>query len=168
MSLLGKILWPFVRLLTNPESTPWTPGIREVIKLSEAEARRLHHTHVTPEHYLFGILKKGNGGGFQMLVDAKVNTAALQSEVEAHLARSQRSRSVAPLLPSMEAKAVIDTLQMIAARMDHNWRDSGHLLVALTEVKPTFAAAVLEKYGITAANAEALYQQFLDGGARAG
>ena len=31
---------------------PYTPGMREVLKLSKAEAGRLGHDYIGPEHYL--------------------------------------------------------------------------------------------------------------------
>ena len=36
----------------------YTPGMREVVKLSKAEAGRLGHDFIGPEHLLLGIIRK--------------------------------------------------------------------------------------------------------------
>ena len=50
------------------DKTPYTPGMREVIKLSKAEAGRLGHDYIGPEHYLLGIIRKGDGLAVQTLL----------------------------------------------------------------------------------------------------
>ncbi|MBI3736717.1 hypothetical protein HY256_09425 [Candidatus Sumerlaeota bacterium] len=39
----------------------YTPGMREVLKLSKAEAGVLGHNYIGPEHYLLAIIRKGGG-----------------------------------------------------------------------------------------------------------
>ena len=40
------------------EKPPYTPGMREVMKLSKAETGRLGHDYIAPDHYLLGIIRK--------------------------------------------------------------------------------------------------------------
>ena len=47
---------------------PYTPGMREVEKLSKSEAIRLGHAYTSPEHYLLGIVRKGDGLAMQTLL----------------------------------------------------------------------------------------------------
>ena len=64
------------------DKTPYTPGMREVLKLSKAEAGRLGHDYIGPEHYLLGVIRKGDGLAVQTLMNLDVDLEDVKMEIE--------------------------------------------------------------------------------------
>ena len=64
------------------DKTPYTPGMREVLKLSKAEAGRLGHDYIGPEHYLLGVIRKGDGLAVQTLMNLDVDLEDVKMELE--------------------------------------------------------------------------------------
>ena len=89
------------------DKTPYTPGMREVLKLSKAEAGRLGHDYIGPEHYLLGIIRKGDGLAVQTLNNLDVDLEELKMELERML-EVGKGPTVGPFSPNAEAKRVLD------------------------------------------------------------
>src|SRR5688572_1310554 len=64
------------------DKTPYTPGMREVLKLSKAEAGRLGHEYIGPEHLLLSIIRKGDGIAVQVLLNFGLDLNDLKLEIE--------------------------------------------------------------------------------------
>ncbi len=59
------------------DKAPYTPGIREVMNLSQAEADRLEQSAIGPEHYLLGIIRKEDGIATEVLQKLGISAAGL-------------------------------------------------------------------------------------------
>src|SRR5262249_7089603 len=64
------------------DKTPYTPGMREALKLSKAEAGRVGSDYIGPEHYLLGIIRKGDGLALQALINLGLDVDELKEVLE--------------------------------------------------------------------------------------
>lgn len=130
------------------DKTPYTPGMREVIKLSKAEAGRLGHDYIGPEHYLLGIIRKGDGLAVQTLHNLEIDLEDVKMELERML-EIGKGPNVNLFSPNAEAKKVLDTTKEIARQMKHNWIGTEHLLLGLIKEEGTIAAKCLRNFGVS-------------------
>jgi ATP-dependent Clp protease ATP-binding subunit ClpC len=122
--------------------------MREVIKLSKAEAGRLGHDYIGPEHYLLGIIRKGDGLAVQTLHNLEIDLEDVKMELERML-EIGKGPNVNLFSPNAEAKKVLDTTKEIARQMKHNWIGTEHLLLGLIKEEGTIAAKCLRNFGVT-------------------
>ncbi|HRS00706.1 MAG TPA: ATP-dependent Clp protease ATP-binding subunit, partial [Candidatus Sumerlaeia bacterium] len=126
---------------------PSTPGWREVMKLSEREAARLGHNYIGPEHYLLGIIRKGDGIAVQALQNINIDLDDVKMELERILDVGQSSQvGVYPMNP--DAKRVIELAHQIAIKMNHTWMGTEHLLLAIVRDGNNVAARCLKNFGV--------------------
>jgi len=144
------------------DRTPYTPGMREVIKLSKAEAGRLGHDYIGPEHYLLGIIRKGDGLAVQTLHNLEIDLEDLKMELERML-EVGKGPNVNLFSPNAEAKKVLDTTKEIARQMKHNWIGTEHLLLGLIKEEGTVAARCLRNFGVDFAKAQKEVLNVIDG-----
>src|SRR6185436_19546361 len=104
--------------------------MREVIKLSKAEAGRLGHDYIGPEHYLLGIIRKNDGLAAQTLCNLQIDDDELKEALE-RLIEPGRGPNINLFSPNTEAKLVLETTKSIARQMRHNWIGTEHLLLGL-------------------------------------
>lgn len=129
------------------DKTPYTPGMREVLKLSKAEAGRLGHDYIGPEHYLLGIIRKGDGLAVQTLSNLDVDLEDIKMELERML-KVGEGPTVGLFSPNAEAKRVLETSKQVANSMKHGWVGTEHLLLALIKEQDTVAAKCLGQFGV--------------------
>jgi len=60
---------------------PYTPGWKEMIRLSRKEAARLGHDYSDPAHFLLGIIRKLEGIAVHMLHELNVK---LDDPIQCH------------------------------------------------------------------------------------
>jgi len=144
------------------DKTPYTPGMREVIKLSKAEAGRLGHDYIGPEHYLLGIIRKGDGLAVQTLHNLEIDLEDLKMELERML-EVGKGPNVNLFSPNAEAKKVLDTTKDIARQMKHNWIGTEHLLLGLIKEEGTVAAKCLRNFGVDFNKAQKEVLNVIDG-----
>jgi len=144
------------------DKTPYTPGMREVIKLSKAEAGRLGHDYIGPEHYLLGIIRKGDGLAVQTLHNLEIDLEDLKMELERML-EVGKGPNVNLFSPNAEAKKVLDTTKEIARQMKHNWIGTEHLLLGLIKEEGTVAAKCLRNFGVDFNKAQKEVLNVIDG-----
>ncbi|MFC1601126.1 ATP-dependent Clp protease ATP-binding subunit [Candidatus Sumerlaeota bacterium] len=121
---------------------PYTPGTREVLKLSKAEAGRLGHDYIGPEHYLLGIIRKGDGLAVQTLTNLGADLDELRMQLERML-EVGKSLSVGLFTPNAEARRVLEASKQVAQEMNHQWIGTEHLLLALIREQETKSAQCL-------------------------
>ena len=144
------------------DKTPYTPGMREVLKLSKAEAGRLGHDYIGPEHYLLGIIRKGDGLAVQTLNNLDLDLEELKLELERML-EVGKGPNVNLFSPNAEAKKVLDMTKEIARQMKHNWIGTEHLLLGLIREEGTIAAKCLRNFGVDLAKAQKEVLNVIDG-----
>lgn len=144
------------------DKTPYTPGMREVIKLSKAEAGRLGHDYIGPEHYLLGIIRKGDGLAVQTLHNLEVDLEDLKLELERML-EVGKGPNINLFSPNAEAKKVLETTKEIARNMKHNWIGTEHLLLGLIKEENTTAARSLRQFNVDFSKAQREVVNVIDG-----
>ncbi len=127
--------------------TPFTPGWKEVMRQSRNEAGRLGHDYIGPEHFLLGIIRKGEGLAVQTLLNMEVDLDDLKLELERML-EVGKGPTVGIFPQNVEAKKVIETARQIAKQLKHNWIGTEHLLLALIKEENTLAARVLKQFSV--------------------
>lgn len=127
--------------------TPFTPGWKEVMRQSRNEAGRLGHDYIGPEHFLLGIVRKGEGLAVQTLLNMEVDLDDLKLELERML-EVGKGPTVGIFPQNIDAKKVIETARQIAKQLKHNWIGTEHLLLALIKEENTLAARVLKQFSV--------------------
>lgn len=127
--------------------TPFTPGWKEVMRQSRNEAGRLGHDYIGPEHFLLGIIRKGEGLAVQTLLNMEVDLDELKLELERML-EVGKGPTVGIFPQNSEAKRVIEAARNIARQLKHNWIGTEHLLLALIKEENTLAARVLKSFSV--------------------
>jgi ATP-dependent Clp protease ATP-binding subunit ClpC len=127
--------------------TPFTPGWKEVMRQSRNEAGRLGHDYIGPEHFLLGIIRKGEGLAVQTLLNMEVDLDDLKLEMERML-EVGKGPTVGIFPQNVEAKKVIESARQIAKTLKHNWIGTEHLLLALIKEENTLAARVLKSFNV--------------------
>lgn len=134
------------------DKTPYTPGMREVIKYSKAEAGRLGHDTIGPEHYLLGIVRKGDGLAVQVLINMEVGLEELRMEVERQI-QPGKGPIVKLFSPNAEAMRTLNATKDAARELGHAWIGTEHLLLGIVRCENTAAAKALAAFGVNYANA---------------
>lgn len=129
------------------DKTPYTPGMRDVFKLARQEAGRLGHDYIGPEHYLLGIIRKGDGLAVQTLLNLEVELDDLKLEVERML-KLGKTPTVGLFSSNQEAKRVLDLSKEVARQMKHGWVGTEHLLLALIRAEETVPAKCLRNFNV--------------------
>ncbi len=127
--------------------TPFTPGWKEVMRQSRNEAGRLGHDYIGPEHFLLGIIRKGEGLAVQTLLNMDVDLDDLKMELERML-EVGKGPTVGIFPQNVEAKKVIESARQIAKQLKHNWIGTEHLLLSLIKEENTLAARVLKQFSV--------------------
>jgi ATP-dependent Clp protease ATP-binding subunit ClpC len=60
---------------------PFSLGAKRSLEFAFREALELGHTYIGPEHLLLGVLREGEGGAVQVLLDLKINPEDLTREI---------------------------------------------------------------------------------------
>jgi ATP-dependent Clp protease ATP-binding subunit ClpC len=144
------------------DKTPYTPGMREVLKLSKAEAGRLGHDYIGPEHYLLGVIRKGDGLAIQTLMNLDVDLEDVKLELE-RMVEVGKGPTVGLFSPNADAKRVLETSKQIANEMKHGWVGTEHLLLALIKEDNTIASKCLRQFGVDYEKAKKEVIQVIEG-----
>lgn len=118
------------------------------------EAGRLGHDYIGPEHFLLGLIRKGEGLAVQVLLNLDVDPDALKRETEGMLERGKGS-AVGIFPQNAEAKKVIERARFMSKQLKHNWIGTEHLLLALIKCDGTIPSRVLRGCGVGFENAMA-------------
>jgi ATP-dependent Clp protease ATP-binding subunit ClpC len=129
------------------EKTPYTPGMRDVKKLSTNEAGRLGHDYIGPEHYMLGIIRKGDGLAVHALKNLDVDLEELRRSIEQRLEHG-KGPTVGLFAPNEQAKRVLELAQAVAQQLNHSWIGTEHLLLALIRAENTFPSQCLLIFGV--------------------
>jgi len=131
------------------DKTPYTPtpGWKEVMKLAEREAGRLGHNYIGPEHYLLGIIRKGDGIAVQALQNMHIDLDDVKMELE-RLLQVGKATTMGTYPPNMDAKRVVELAKQIAMKLHHTWVGTEHLLLAIVRDGNNVASKCLKNFGV--------------------
>ncbi len=127
----------------------FTERVRKVLAMAREEAARLHHEYVGTEHILLGVLREGEGVGFNALYSLEVDIQELRENVEAEAGRGKSGRATGPDLPySSRAKKVFELAMTEARDLGHGYVGTEHMLLGLLREEKGLAAEALVDAGI--------------------
>jgi len=115
--------------------------------LAQEEARRLGHNFVGTEQILLGLIGEGTGVAAKVLTDLGVTLKDARREVEKIIGRG--SGFVPPEIPfTPKVKSLFEQSFREAHGLGHNYINTEHLLLGLTDAGEGVAAKVLKSLGI--------------------
>ncbi|MBS3026017.1 MAG: ATP-dependent Clp protease ATP-binding subunit [Dolichospermum sp. DET50] len=118
-----------------------------VIMLAQEEARRLGHNFVGTEQILLGLMGEGTGVAAKVLAELGVTLKEARREVEKIIGRG--SGFVPPEIPfTPKVKSLFEQSFREAHGLGHNYINTEHLLLGLTEAGEGVAAKVLQNLGV--------------------
>jgi len=135
------------------DKPPYTPAMREVLGFSKAEAGRLGHDYIGPEHFLLGIIRKGDGLAVQTFHNLDVDLSELKNEIERSL-EIAKSPTGGVIVPNREAKRVLEAACNIAITLKHGWIGTEHLLLGLIKEEATLPSKIIHSRGVDFERAE--------------
>ena len=138
-----------------------TPGWKEVMKLAEREAGRLGHNYIGPEHYLLGIIRKGDGIAVQALQNMNIDLDDVKMELE-RLLQVGKGATMGIFPPNAEAKRILELAKQIAVKMRHTWVGTEHLLLSIVRDNNNIAAKCLKNFGVDYKRAHAAVMNMLE------
>src|SRR5216684_2093499 len=125
-----------------------TPRAKKVIELAVDEARRLDHHYIGTEHLLLGLLREGDGIAAKVLSHLGVELDKLRMAAELI---SWHGRHMPGGIVSLNRQAVEVVSQAAheARHFGHDYIGTEHLLLGLTRIEESFAAAALQSISIS-------------------
>ena len=125
----------------------FTEKAMRVILLAQEEARHLGHSFVGTEQILLGLIREETGIAAKVLKSLGVSLRATRAEVEKVIGRG--SGFVGSEIPFTPRSRRILELSLEAARsFNHEYIDTEHLLLGLSQDGEGVAARVLENLGV--------------------
>ncbi|MBH8553764.1 ATP-dependent Clp protease ATP-binding subunit [Nostocaceae cyanobacterium CENA357] len=119
----------------------------KVIMLAQEEARRLGHNFVGTEQILLGLIGEGTGVAAKVLNELGITLKEARREVEKIIGRG--SGFVPPEIPfTPKVKSLFEQSFREANSLGHNYINTEHLLLGLTEAGEGVAAKVLQNLGV--------------------
>ncbi|AFY30900.1 ATP-dependent Clp protease ATP-binding subunit [Calothrix sp. PCC 7507] len=119
----------------------------KVIMLAQEEARRLGHNFVGTEQILLGLMGEGTGVAAKVLSELGVTLKDARREVEKIIGRG--SGFVPPEIPfTPKVKSLFEQSFKEAHSLGHNYINTEHVLLGLTEAGEGVAAKVLQNLGV--------------------
>lgn len=129
----------------------FTDRSRQVLRLADNEARRFGHTKVGPEHLLLGLVKEGAGVGARVLKEFGIDLRKVRLEVEKLLTVQEPVPFTGPRLPHTErAVRALELAKEEAAKLDHKYIGTEHILLGLARQLESVAGHVLHGLGVSA------------------
>jgi prophage maintenance system killer protein len=124
----------------------FTDRARQVMVLTQYEARRLNHDHIGTEHLLLGLIREGDGIAARALTGLGISLQAMRAQIEEIIGRAA-SGPTGHLPFTPRAKKVIELSMREALQLGHKYIGTEHLLLGLVREGEGVAAQVLIKVG---------------------
>ncbi len=143
-----------------------TPRAKKVIELSMDEARRLNNHYIGTEHLLLGLIREGEGVAAITLEKMGVSLEKVRGQVMQVVSQSQSYQQSPPRKPAEpvtgpamstnemmgtfteRARKVFELAHEEAARFNHNYIGTEHLLLGLVREEDGIAGRVLANLGV--------------------
>lgn len=128
---------------------------RSVLDHARRHAVRFRHPRIAPAHLLLGLLDEGAGVGASTLRHLGVDVKAMRAEIERRLEPGTRSIAAKTTPLDDECRRALLAAESAARDRASALVGTEHLLLGLLAIKAGVAAAVLERFGVSAAEAAA-------------
>jgi len=125
----------------------FTDRARQVVVLSQEEARLLRHNHIGTEHLLLGLLREGEGVAAQVLESQGVSLETVRGQIERLVGPDEAGPSGhIPFTP--RAKKVLELALREAMQLGCDYIGTEHLLLGLIREGEGVAAQALVGLGL--------------------
>jgi len=121
---------------------------RQVILLSQKEARTRDHDHIGTEHILLGLIHEGQGTGVKALVTLGVSPDTVRERVDEIIGRGEQPPGSAHIPFTAQAKKVLELALRETLNLGHNYIGTEHILLGLIRERDGVAAQVLGDLGV--------------------
>ena len=127
----------------------FSPRAQQILGYARSEAARMHHQYIGTEHILLGMLRLGQGVAIAVLEKLGVNLAELASRLESSLVpgTSGEPENALPFTPRV--RKLLVTAGTEAAKLQHGYVGSEHLLLAMLSDTDGLALHALNDSGVT-------------------
>lgn len=126
----------------------FTNRAKQVKRLAEREAQRLHHNYVGTEHILLGLIKLGQGVAVDVLKKLDLDFDVVRAEVEKMVAPGSPTKNLSKPANSPGAEKAYQSAWEEAQRLKHNYIGTEHILLGLLKQKDGVAARVLRNLDV--------------------
>ena len=136
----------------------FTERAQKVLYYSQQEAAGLHHGYIGTEHILLGILKE-DGTAKKLLNDMGITEENVRELVEEYEGKgdTETFRNEIPLTP--RSKRLLEISLVEARKLNHNYINPEHMLLALISENEGVAVTILNNLGV---DFEKLSKELLD------
>ena len=138
---------PVETVTEKPKPRP-AEAFGKVIQLAQEEAQHFQHDHVGTEHLLLGLLREGDGIAAKVLSNLGVELDKLRMAVELISWHGDYKHSGVVEL-NRRAGEVLAQAAFEASYFKHDYISTEHLLLGLTRIEESFAAAALQSISIS-------------------
>jgi ATP-dependent Clp protease ATP-binding subunit ClpC len=126
----------------------FTERARKAIEYARDEAARLKHDYIGTEHLLLGLLRLGEGGAIEILVNIGIDLNELRQSVEDVVQPSGGTLSMGQLPLTARAKKLLEVSAQEARALRSKDIDTEHLLLSMLRDEEGVAAQVLSMYDL--------------------
>ncbi len=133
------------------ESNIFTPRAQQVLILARKEAGRFNHNGVGTEHLLLGLIRLGQGTGFNVLGKMGLKAETVRQEVEKQVGTGLDRKlitSIASIPYTPRVKKVLALAMKEARALNHTYVGTEHILLGLLREGDGVAARVLMNLGV--------------------
>ncbi len=128
--------------------------IREVINRSGAEAKRLGHSHIAPEHLMLGLLHQYNGQAYKLIERLNINPDELRTSIEASILPGRKAvasdRMTIDSMPMLRTtERVMRFVEMEAKALGSKKLTTTHMLLALMRVGGTILHGIMTERNVS-------------------
>ena len=124
-------------------SDSFTPEGAAVIERAKEHARKYRHSHISPEHLLLSIVEVGGTEALKIVQRGRATPAQMVLLIQHHLREGENDIPIEQLNFSERGKRVLEAARQESLRVQAPKIEPRHMLLGLSKVQNTVAAAVL-------------------------
>lgn len=127
----------------------WTERAQRIILIAQEEAKSLNHDYVGTEHILLGLLALGEGVGFMIIEDLRINPKDIKDSIVKIVGTGNNIMLLGEIPFTPRAKKVLELSVEEAEHLGMQHVGTEHVLLGLIKESEGVAAQVLESLGAT-------------------
>jgi len=137
--------------------------IKEVISYSREEALRLGHAFIGTEHLLLGIIREGEGGAIDILINLKIELVTLKEKIEYFGQKNNIEQAITKKqLPlTKQAEKALKTTFLEARKFESTVIGTAHLLLCVLRNFEDPITKLLNEFEITYETVKNEYNNYL-------
>ncbi len=125
----------------------FSPRANDAINLALSQACLLGHTYIGSEHIILGLLKEETGVAATVLNKLGVTAEEMENLMQQKIGTGAKTHLTADDL-TPRSKRILQIAVMEAARLNHNYVGTEHLLIAVLEEGDSYGVRFLNLLGV--------------------